>query len=160
MKPTPENQQPIPLAKAGNTAGRKANTVRAQKVAADYLRHGNKTKACRDNGVKTAHAVCTRYFNQQATRAAMAASEAEHLAALKRAGADADSWARGLKIGVDAGVPASLRLYAEVKKLVGSGNASRVIVMVVQQIVPVVAKYIPAERRGEFMAELRAIDEA
>ena len=74
-------------------------------------------------------------------------------------GLTSEVWARGLKTSVDVGNPAGLRLYAEVVKLVGDEQASKVLVMVQNQaaeaIVPMIVKYIPLDRMAEFRAELR-----
>ena len=137
----------------------KVHKAKIEKAVRVLHKTGSKTEALKAINDSDPNAHCTRFFEQKTVQDVKEQVDSEYLAAMKKEGLTSEVWARGLKTSVDVGNPAGLRLYAEVVKLVGDEQASKVLVMVQNQaaeaIVPMIMLYVPLDRMAEFRAELR-----
>ena len=133
---------------------------KAEVIAREFMTNGmNKTKALRAAGYADPNADCTRTFDNPVVQSKLRRAEDEYRAAMGKIGLGPEEFAQGLKRGMKKGNPATLRLYAEIVKLIGNEREEQVVVKTVQMFIPIVAPFIAEEKRGAFMAKLRELSD-
>jgi hypothetical protein len=118
----------------------------------------SKTQALREAGAphSTVRHCSTRDTSTKGVIKERERIRADHLSAFQAHDIGPDAFARSMKRGLSIPNSSTQRLYAEIVGLVGDESAGKVLVVVLQQIMPVIMPFVPEDRRGDLLRQLKA----